>query len=481
MSVSIRILRIITHERKTARGAPRRRRLEFQRKDRRDFFRVRELPADQRDIFLADACGENKSLREEVERMLDLAEKAGDFFDTGTGRGLDTSMAEALHLPKSEKPGDLIGPYILVRKLGEGGWGVVWEARQEKPIQRSVALKIIKAGMDTNEVLARFASERQALARMDHPGIARVFDAGITPGGRSYFIMELVDGIPLTKYCDEHRLSLNARLRLLMSVCDAVAHAHRKGVIHRDLKPSNILVGGSPDVPVVKVIDFGIAKATEGKLSDLTLFTRSEQIIGTPAYMSPEQAGNDPGNLDTRTDVYSLGILLYELLVGQTPLDAAMFRLLGNEDIRRAIQETDPPPPSMHLTSLQADRLAQIAAQRQTAIRELTKLASRELDWIAMKALEKSPDRRYASVDSLAADIERYLGGAPVEARPPSWSYRAEKFIRRHRRVLAFLILAVGAIVIAAGVAAWQALRARQPRVWSICGSHHLDSAQTLF
>jgi serine/threonine protein kinase/Tfp pilus assembly protein PilF len=325
-----------------------------------------------------------------------------------------------------------IGPYHLLQKIGEGGMGEVWVAEQEKPIQRRVALKLIKAGMDTRQVIARFESERQALAMMDHPAIAKVFAAGETEDGRPYFVMEYVQGVPITAYCDQNRLTTQERLELFKRVCDGVQHAHQKAIIHRDLKPSNILVAIQGEAAVPKIIDFGVAKATAQSLTERTMFTELGMIVGTPEYMSPEQAEMSGQNVDTRTDVYSLGAILYELLVGALPLDSKELRRAGFDEIRRKIREEDPPKPSTKLSTM-GEALATQAQNRRTERPALIRQIRGDLDWITMKALEKDRTRRYGSPADFAADIERYLHHQPIIARPPSAVYKTKKFVRRHR------------------------------------------------
>ena len=337
--------------------------------------------------------------------------------------------------PITEGPGTRIGPYKLREKIGEGGMGVVYLAEQEKPVRRRVALKIIKPGMDTEQVVARFEAERQALAMMDHPSIARVFDAGATDTGRPYFVMELVKGVPITEYCDTVHLTPKERLELFIPVCQAIQHAHQKGIIHRDVKPSNVLVTMQDGKPVPKVIDFGIAKATEQRLTERSLFTQHGAILGTLEYMSPEQAEMCAMDIDTRTDVYALGVLLYELLTGSTPLERARLRQSGYAEILRRIREEEPPKPSTRLSESN-EPLPSVAAQRRTEPARLTKLVRGELDWIVMKAIEKDRTRRYETANGFARDIERYLEGDPVEAGPPSAAYRLRKYARKHRAAL---------------------------------------------
>lgn len=330
------------------------------------------------------------------------------------------------------QPGRSIGPYHLLQKIGEGGMGEVWVAEQEKPIQRRVALKLIKAGMDTRQVIARFESERQALAMMDHPAIARVFDAGEAEDGRPYFVMEYVQGIPITTYCDQNRLTTQERLELFKRVCDGVQHAHQKAIIHRDLKPSNILVAVQGEAAVPKIIDFGVAKATAQSLTERTMFTELGMMVGTPEYMSPEQAEMTGQNVDTRTDVYSLGTILYELLVGALPFDSKELRKAGYDEIRRRIREVDPPKPSTRLSTM-GEASTVLAQKRRTERPALIRQIRGDLDWITMKTLEKDRTRRYGTPSDLAADIDRYLHHQPVVARPPSTLYKGKKFVRRHR------------------------------------------------
>jgi eukaryotic-like serine/threonine-protein kinase len=351
-----------------------------------------------------------------------------------------------------------IGPYRLLQVLGEGGMGEVWLAEQSKPLHRKVALKLIKAGMDTKTVVARFESERQALALMDHPNIARVFDAGSSAEGRPYFVMEYVPGLPLTEYCDKHRLTMKERLELFVQVCDGVQHAHQKAIIHRDLKPSNVLVVEQDNKAVPKIIDFGLAKATAQRLTDRTMFTELGAMMGTPGYMSPEQADQREPNIDTRTDVYSLGAILYELLVGVLPFEMKALRAAGLEAILRVIREQEPPKPSTKIRSM-GDSSKASAEKRREEPRSFARHLQGELDWITMKALEKDRGRRYGSPAELAADIQRHLRDEPVLAGPPSASYRASKFVRRHRFPVA---AAACAMVLLIGFAAAMAVQARR-------------------
>ncbi len=330
------------------------------------------------------------------------------------------------------RPGDRVAQYKILEPLGEGGFAVVYLAEQETPVRRRVALKIIKLGMDTQQVIARFEAERQALAMMNHPGVAKVFDAAITASGRSYFVMEHVPGEPITEYCDRHRLSTQQRLELFMNVCDAIQHAHQKGIVHCDLKPSNVLVMIADGQAVPKVIDFGVAKALHQKLTERTLFTEQGQLIGTPEYMSPEQAERSGLDIDTRSDIYSLGVLLYELLTGALPFDPTTLRQAAFAEIQRIIREVEPPKPSTRLSSL-SDESTTCAQKRRADPRSLLRELRGDLDWITMKALEKDRTRRYPTASELAADLARHLNHEPVAAGPPSAAYRVKKYIRRHR------------------------------------------------
>jgi len=359
----------------------------------------------------------------------------------------------------TEGPGTRIGPYKLLQLIGEGGMGVVYMAEQEKPIRRRVALKVIKTGMDTDQVVARFEAERQALALMDHPNIARVLDAGATESGRPFFVMELVNGIPITEYCDQAQLTPRERLELFVPVCQAIQHAHQKGIIHRDLKPSNVLVTLHDGRPVPKVIDFGVAKAISQRLTERTMFTQFGTVMGTLEYMSPEQAEWSGLDIDTRSDIYALGILLYELLTGTTPLERAKLHQAGYAEILKRIKEEEPPRPSTRL-SVSKPALASIAARRRTEPAKLARLVRGELDWIVMKALEKDRTRRYETANGLARDIERHLHDEPVEACPPSATYRVRKLARKHRAAMVTLAGFAAVIMIAAIVSTLLAIRA---------------------
>ncbi len=391
------------------------------------FAEASEIGVDQRAAFLDHACGNDATLRAEVEALLSAAEKAGEFLGSPT-RASSPAISGA---PGQEGPGGKIGPYKLLQLIGEGGFGSVFMAEQEQPIRRRVALKIIKLGMDTRQVIARFEAERQALAMMDHANIARVFDAGTTDSGRPYFVMELVKGEPITEYADQNHLTIPERLELFSQVCHAVQHAHQKGVIHRDIKPRNVLVSTQDGRPLAKVIDFGIAKAMSAQLTDKTLFTEFKQFIGTPQYMSPEQAAGSL-DIDTRTDIYSLGVLLYELLTGATPFSAEELRSAAHDEMRRIIREDEPPKPSTRLSRSTAT-LASVAALRSSEPKKLDSMVRGDLDWIVMKTLEKDRGRRYGTPDDIAVDLGRYLGDEVVDATPPSAAYQLKKFYRRHR------------------------------------------------
>ncbi|HET6325240.1 MAG TPA: serine/threonine-protein kinase, partial [Planctomycetaceae bacterium] len=370
-----------------------------------------------------------------------------------------TVLATALGNMLPEQVGSVIGPYKLLQQIGEGGFGIVYMAEQEQPVRRLVAIKIIKPGMDTAQVIARFESERQALALMDHPNIARVIEAGATDSGHPYFVMELVKGVPITEFCDKNHLTTEVRLKLFLDICHAIQHAHHKGIIHRDIKPSNVLVTLHDGVPFVKVIDFGVAKATVLRLTERTLFTAYGQMLGTPLYMSPEQAEMTGLDIDTRSDVYSLGVLLYELLTGTTPLEVERVREAGYAEMQRLIREEEAPRPSARLSSL-GDTATVLAGNRGLDVKRLRQLLSGDLDCVVMKALEKDRNRRYDTPGSFAEDIERYLSHEAISARPPSQTYRLKKFARRNRgAVLAAVVVSV-ALLAGSVVSSWQALRA---------------------
>jgi serine/threonine protein kinase/WD40 repeat protein len=418
--------------------------------------------AAERRAYLDHACGGDAALRQEVESLLDANAAAGEFLLHPAAIGAGAAETTMLIPPLSELTGTRIGHYKLLEQIGEGGFGVVWMAEQEEPVRRRVALKVIKLGMDTREVVARFEAERQALAMMDHPNIARVFDGGATDTGRPYFVMELVKGVPITDYCDANKLSTRERLELFMQVCHAVQHAHQKGIIHRDLKPTNILVTVQDDRPVPKVIDFGVAKATQARLTEKTVFTRFHQWIGTPAYMSPEQAGLGSLDVDTRSDIYSLGVLLYELLTGRPPFDTQKLLAAGYDAVMRTIREEEPPKPSTRLSTLAKEELNTVAAKRGADPARLNRLVRGDLDWIVMKALEKDRTRRYETANAFARDVEAYLEQEPVNAAAPSVAYRARRFIGRNRLVVGFSTALALALVIGTIISTWQAVRAKQ-------------------
>jgi serine/threonine protein kinase/tetratricopeptide (TPR) repeat protein len=398
--------------------------------------------AQERAAYVDQACSGDPVLRGRVEALLKAHDRAGSFLQEQPARLQGTIDYE----PIRERPGTVIGPYKLMEQIGEGGFGLVFVAEQQHPVRRKVALKIIKPGMDSRQVIARFEAERQALALMDHQNIAKVYDAGTTDSGRPYFVMELVHGVPLTHYCDANQFTPRQRLELFVPICQAIQHAHQKGIIHRDIKPSNILVTMYDDKPVPKVIDFGVAKAVEQRLTEKTIYTQFGTLVGTFEYMSPEQAEMNAFGVDTRSDIYALGVLLYELLTGTTPLERARLREAACGEIVRLIKEEEPPRPSVRLSTSGA--LAKVAAARKTDPAKLSRLVRGELDWVVMRCLEKDRSRRYDTASSLARDVERYLKDEPVEARPPSVGYRLRKFVRRNR-VAVFLTLFVAATVVA--------------------------------
>ena len=451
-----------------------------------------EKPAANRPAFLDAVCEGEPALRQRLEALLAVREKSSAVLKSPTvlrdGNRRDElhqSPTLALHLglteigpPKEEAVGQTLGRYKLLEKVGEGGCGVVYVAEQMEPVRRRVALKVIKLGMDTKQVVARFEAERQALAMMDHPNIAKVLDAGATEAGRPFFVMELVRGIRITEYCDQSHLTTKERLDLFIKVCQAIQHAHQKGIIHRDIKPSNILVTMHDGVPVPKVIDFGIAKATEGRLTDNTVYTQLHQFIGTPAYMSPEQAEMSGLDIDTRSDIYSLGVLLYELLAGSTPFDAKELMALGIDAIRRTIREKEPVRPSTKLTQelvaadvsprkstsgLAVPTQEEVGAdsRRRLRLKEQIARVRGDLDWIVMKCLEKDRTRRYETANGLAADLKRHLNNEPVLARPPSAAYKFEKAIRRNKLVFGAGVAVVAALVAGLSLAAmgWRQTR----------------------
>lgn len=411
---------------------------------------------ERREAYISDVCGDDPELKKRIEALLSAHSEADTFFATdlpGSSLGEEDPDRTVLSpfppgksTPPSERPGDTIGRYKLIEEIGVGGCGVVFRAEQEEPIKRTVALKIIKLGMDTESFIARFEAERQALAMMDHPNIARVLDAGATDRGRPYFVMEHVEGIRITQFCDQEKLNITERIRLFADVCSAIQHAHQKGVIHRDIKPSNILVARQGDKAVAKVIDFGIAKATdhEKQLTDKTIFTRFEQILGTPAYMSPEQAGLGNLDVDTRSDVYSLGVVLYEILTGHPPFCPKMLAESGMDQMLNTIRKSEPSRPSTHLSSYDLTQQEAIAERRQIDISRLRQILKGDLDWIILKALDKDRSRRYATANDLALDLNHFLNNQSVSARPPSPVYLFSKLISRHR----FAFIATGLVVV---------------------------------
>jgi WD40 repeat protein/serine/threonine protein kinase len=409
----------------------------------------------ERSAYLVAACAGDEKLRRRVEVLLRAYAEPDEFLDRPLRKGTVD------YEPIGERPGTMIGPYKLLQQLGEGGMGVVYMAEQEQPLRRRVALKIIKPGMDSAQVIARFEVERQALALMDHQNIARVLDAGTTESHRPYFVMELVHGVPITQYCDTNKLSPRQRLELFVPVCYAIQHAHQKGVIHRDLKPSNVMVTLHDGQPVPKVIDFGVAKATEQRLTERTLFTQYGTIVGTLEYMAPEQAELSGLGVDTRSDIYALGVLLYELLTGTTPLERGRLREAAYDEMLRLIREEEPARPSRRI-STSGDRLATISAERNTEPTQLSRLVHGELDWIVMRCLEKDRTRRYETANGLARDLEHYLADEPVEACPPSAGYRLRKFARKHRKLLASAAAFAALLVLGVVASGWQAVRATQ-------------------
>jgi eukaryotic-like serine/threonine-protein kinase len=412
-----------------------------------------EKPADERAAYLDAACAGNTELRAQVDALVRSHDRAGGLLEKPLFRTAPTID----HAPPAAESGAVIGPYKLVEQIGEGGMGTVWMAQQAEPVKRLVALKLIKAGMDSRQVIARFEAERQALALMDHANIARVLDAGTTDAGRPYFVMDLVKGEPITKYCDEHHLTPRQRLELFLPVCQAVQHAHQKGIIHRDIKPSNVMIALYDGRPVPKVIDFGVAKAAGPPLTDKTLVTGFGAIVGTLEYMSPEQAELNQLDIDTRSDIYSLGVLLYELLTGTTPLEPLCAEESGFLEVLRIIREEEVPTLSKRLST--TSQLPAIAARRGLEPGKLTRLVRGELDWIVMKALEKDRSRRYETASGLAADVQRYLAGETVHAVPPSAGYRLRMFARRYKRSLAVVALLalvlLGATATSVGLASW--------------------------
>ena len=425
------------------------------------FGRALELDSQrEREAYLAAACADAPEMRAEVNELLAMHDGAKGFMPRPAVALHNESTADIA--PFRDMAGTMIGPYKLLQVIGEGGMGVVYMAEQEKPVRRKVALKIIKPGMDSKQVIARFEAERQALAMMDHANIARVLDAGTTDKDLPYFVMELVQGVPITDYCDANQLSPRERLELFVPVCRAIQHAHQKGIIHRDVKPSNVLVTLYDDKPVPKVIDFGVAKAVESRLTEKTLFTQYGAMVGTFEYMSPEQADMNALGVDTRSDVYSLGVLLYEMLTGTTPLDREQLREAAFGEIVRRIKEEEPPRPSIRLST--SASIGKVAEARQSDPAKLTSLVRGELDWIVMRCLEKDRKRRYDGANDLAKDVERYLADEQVEACPPTLSYQFRKTFRRHRGAILTASAFAAILLLATGTSLWFGVSATRAR-----------------
>ncbi len=429
---------------------------------------VGKLAPEQWDAYVGEACGGDTELERQLGQLLQVQRDAGSFLDQpaaalgAPGSLMSSPGKEVAEISLRERTGMVVGPYKLLQPIGEGGMGTVYMAEQTAPVRRMVALKLIKAGMDSRQVLARFGAERQALALMDHPNIAKVFDAGATEEGRPYFVMELVKGTPITRFCDERRLTLRERLELAIPVCQAVQHAHQKGIIHRDIKPSNVLIALYDGKPVPKVIDFGVAKATGPRLTDQTLYTEFGAVVGTLEYMSPEQAELNQLDIDTRSDIYSLGVLLYELLTGSTPLKHKWIKQAVFLEVLRVIREEESPRPSLRLST--TEELPSIAACRHVEPRKLSGLVRGELDWIVMKALEKDRNRRYETANGLAADLRRYLDDEPVQACPPTAAYRLSKFAKRYSVALATAFAFAAVLIGASVISRWQAVRANRAK-----------------
>lgn len=423
--------------------------------------------------YLSLACGEDEAARQRIHALLAIHDHEDSFLESPPP-GIEPTQIR----PVSERSGDTIGPYKLLQQIGEGGMGTVFMAEQTEPVERRVALKIIKPGMDTQQVIARFEAERQALAMMDHPNIAKVLDAGTTDTGRPYFVMELVKGMPVTQYCDEQHLSPRERLELFVPICQAVQHAHQKGIIHRDLKPSNILIARYDDKPVPKIIDFGVVKATSQRLTEKTMFTQYGQIVGTMEYMAPEQANFNQLDVDTRSDIYSLGVLLYELLTGETPFDKKRLRSAAFDELLRIIREEEPPRPSTRLSSSQS--LANTAVNRKTEPKKLSLLVRGELDWIVMKALEKDRSRRYETASKFAEDVSHYLKNEAVLACPPSATYRFRKFAQRNRLLVTSTSAVMLSLMIAIAGTTWGLIRAESARVEAVAAKTEAERLRSI-
>lgn len=438
----------------------------------------------ERDAMLDRECGDSATLRTQVVDLLAVRSKAEEFFSNCIIGGLKSTINSGAQENSTEAEandkniGSRIGPYKVLQKIGEGGCGGVYMAEQEKPVRRRIALKIIKLGMDTKNVIARFESERQALAMMDHPNIARVLDAGTTDTGRPYFVMELIHGINILEYCDKNGLDTRSRLELFVQACNAIQHAHQKGIVHRDIKPSNILVTSHDGVPVPKVIDFGIAKAMTEPLTDKTLFTTYGCFIGTPAYMSPEQAEFSGLDVDTRSDIYSLGVLLYELLTGRPPFDHNDLISSGLDEMRRTLREREPHRPSTKLKTFSAEELTATAARRNVGSSQLKSLLNGDLDWIVMKALEKDRRRRYETANGLAMDVARFLNNEPIVARPPSKWYRLQKLAQRNRTV--FLAGGIVTLVMLGwiGTSTWLLFKEKEAREFAVEAGRQTELAR---